>query len=60
MGPEFPNPSGSGDFLGQFVITVAPATVGVVPEPSTVVLMASGLLGVLGVTIRRRRAVVAA
>lgn len=60
VSPEFPVASGNGDFLGQFVITVAPATVGVVPEPSTVVLMASGLLGVLGVTIRRRRAVVAA
>ena len=60
VGPDFPTPNGGNDFLGQFVITVAPATVGVVPEPSTVVLMASGLLGVLGVTIRRRRAVVAA
>lgn len=53
-------PNGSADYFGTISISVAPITVGVVPEPSTVVLMASGLLGVLGVTIRRRRAVVTA
>lgn len=39
--------------VGKLVITVTPAT-GVVPEPSTIVLMASGLAG-LAIVARRRR-----
>jgi hypothetical protein len=56
VGRETVGPDGVNDYLGQFVITVAPVTVSVTPEPSTVALTASGLLGVLGMAVRRRRA----
>ena len=59
VGPELPLPNGQPDYLGQFVITVAPVTVAVTPEPSTVVLTASGLLGIVGLMARRRRAIIA-
>lgn len=55
VGPQTVGANGTNDYLGQFVITVAPVNVAVTPEPSTVALTASGLLGILGVTIRRRR-----
>jgi len=54
VSPFSPVPGGGADFVGSFVLTVTPT-----PEPGTVVLMASGLLGVFGVTMRRRRAVAA-
>lgn len=48
--------NGVGDYFGQITINVAAVNgTTVAPEPSTVVLTASGLLGLVGVTVRRRR-----
>lgn len=40
---------------GFEALAIAPATTGVIPEPGTVALLASGLLPLAGVAIRRRR-----
>jgi hypothetical protein len=59
VGPVSVGANGQSDYVGQFVITVAPVSVAVTPEPGTVALTASGLLGIFGITLRRRRAAIA-
>lgn len=48
-------PNGSPDYFGSISINVAAVNVTTTPEPATIVLTASGLLGVLGVSVRRKR-----
>lgn len=43
------------DYFGQITISVAAVGVTTTPEPSTIVLTASGLLGLAGVSVRRKR-----
>lgn len=48
-------PNGVTDYYGSISINVAAVNVTTTPEPSTIVLTASGLLGVVGVSMRRKR-----
>jgi hypothetical protein len=48
-------PNGVTDYFGSISINVAAVNVTTTPEPSTIVLTASGLLGLVGVSVRRKR-----
>lgn len=54
VGPYTVGANGSMDYTGQLTVTVS-GGVSMVPEPGSVLLLATGMVG-LGVVARRRRA----
>jgi len=49
-----PNPTARGGDSGSFIISTSPSATPI-PEPTTIVLMGFGILGLLGLVIRQRR-----